>query len=339
MNKRVEATIEEWRKLYGYATTVKEIKPWNDFGNLDLISLQFTDEEEPVYICILGKGGDTFGIACYQGLSGLNDFTMLIQRECLGLTVEYAMFSQNNLTCYWGNRDEISKEQYDIIKQLGYKYRGRDNWLYFVSYKAGYFPYNLDNREVKLITKYLEKLIDAVNWYRNNAIEVEFDKNKSFHFYYDDKAGEWKGKSMKLPVVNFSYSILKLNDKELIDSIKKSKKSKCSLEADLIYLGAAVNDKKYERPANPQICILADHKQGMVLDCQMAGPDEDAKTVLANELINHIVQYGAPESIAFRSIIAERALRDICEVCNIKMERVKTLDIIDDFIYDLRTGG
>ena len=37
---RKEASKEEWKKLYDVATRIKELKPWEDFWDLDLICLR-----------------------------------------------------------------------------------------------------------------------------------------------------------------------------------------------------------------------------------------------------------------------------------------------------------
>lgn len=334
--RRKEASIEEWRELYSYATKLREMEPWNDFWDVELVSLQFSKDEEPVFISILGRGGNCFGISCYQGLAGLNDFIMLTQQDGLGLTPEYVMFSQNNLTCYWGNRDELSTQQYDIIKQLGYKYRGNNNWLYFHSFKAGYYPYNLDKEEVLQLTKYFEKLIEAIKYYRNNSIAVDFEHKEAYSFYFDEAENEWLGKAMKLPITDYSFSGLKLTDRQLIKKLASAKKSNNVLEVDLVYLGVTVNDKKYERPANPHMYLVADHKKGIMLKFQMTQPDEDAGVALAGDIIGYIFDYGAPRKIIVRSRIVGSIIDDICEICKIQIEMHRNLEVTDNFLYEFK---
>ena len=73
---------------------------------------------------------------------------MLAMQERMNLAPEYVMLNQRNLTCYWGNRDELSEKQRKIIKELGYTYRGKNQWQYFMSFEPGYYPYNMDEKEV-----------------------------------------------------------------------------------------------------------------------------------------------------------------------------------------------
>ena len=40
---------------------------------------------------------------------------MLATADTLNLSTEYTMFSQDNLTCYWGNRQELTAKQRETI--------------------------------------------------------------------------------------------------------------------------------------------------------------------------------------------------------------------------------
>ena len=142
---------------------------------MDLIQLQGEEEEDVAFVIILGKEGDCYGITAYEGYDELNDFMRLTLEDEMNLSAEFAMFSQNNLACYWGNREELSEKQRKTIKELGYKYRGKNQWLYFMSYRAGYFPYNLDQDEVRRMTRYLGFLLEAVRCYRDMEEVVDFE--------------------------------------------------------------------------------------------------------------------------------------------------------------------
>lgn len=86
---------------------------------MDLLGIQNGEEEDTVFFSILGRGGDCYGITVYEGYEGLHDFLMLTMHEDMNLSPEYAMYSQNNLTCYWGNREELTEKQRKTIKDLG----------------------------------------------------------------------------------------------------------------------------------------------------------------------------------------------------------------------------
>ena len=103
---RKEASLEQWKILYEAATKIKEQKPWEQLWDMDLIGIQY-EEDDIVFFSILGHGGDCYGVAVYEGYEGLNSFLMLTMQEQMNLSTGYAMFNLTNLTCYWGNREEL----------------------------------------------------------------------------------------------------------------------------------------------------------------------------------------------------------------------------------------
>ncbi|WP_180277964.1 hypothetical protein [Clostridium sp. LS] len=52
--------------------------------------------------------------------------------------------------CNFGSRDELAKGQLELIKKLGYKFCGKDNWIYFNSHEPGYREiYNKNKASLK----------------------------------------------------------------------------------------------------------------------------------------------------------------------------------------------
>lgn len=328
---RKEATIEQWKELYEVATRLKEMKPWEKFWDLDIIGIREGMEEDTTFYSILGHGGDCYGIAVYEGYEGLNDFMMLTMQEQLNLSVDYVMFSQKNLTCYWGNRDELTDKQRKNIKEMGYKYRGKNQWLYFLSFEPGYYPYNLDQDEVVRMTNYLLNLELALQYYENVQIDVDFEHGEMYYFEYGKGKKTWNFGSKPLPFTSFQFGNLLITDDELLEELKDVPKCNAVLEADIAILGVSVNDKSYKRPANPATCMIADAATGMMLNCELQEPDADAIVSLAEELIEFIFQFGAPKEVRVSNILVEAGLEQICQICDIKLRRVRNLQAIAEF--------
>ena len=333
---RREAETEEWRALYEAGARVKELQPWETFWDMDLIALDGGWDEE-AYVSILGKGGGCYGVVVYEGLDGLNDFMMLTLSEKMNIPGEYAMFSQNNLTCYWGNREELSEKQRKIIKDMGYRFRGKNQWLYFMSFQKGYFPYNMDKDEVRRMTEYLELLADAAAYYRENGLKTDFEHGKMF--YYSKEDGKVLAEERELPFTGYHFPTLTLTDDELIQELRDTQKVDTVLEADLVYSGAAVADEEYDRPANPCLCLLAEAKTGMMLTADMKGPEEDAGVALAEAVVRFTLTYGAPKEIRVRNVVIEAVLDHLCREAGIRLRRVKHLQAVDDFLQEMKKFG
>lgn len=100
-------------------------------------------------------------------------------------------------------------------------------------------------------------------------------------------------------------------------------------------LGASVTDKKYDRPANPALSLLGDGNTGTIIKFEMVEPKDDAIVVLAEILIDFIFRYGTPKEIRVSNLIVEAGLEQICNVCGIKLRRVKRLQGLDEFIQGM----
>lgn len=53
-------------------------------------------------------------------------------------------------------------------------------------------------------------------------------------------------------------------------------------------------------------------------------------------LIGFIFRFGAPKEIRVSNIIVEAGLEQICNVCGIKLRRVKRLKGLEDFKYSMQ---
>lgn len=332
---RKEAALEEWEKLYETATRIKAGKPWDKFWDMDIIGITRGNEEDTVFFSILGRGGDCYGVSVYEGFEGLNTFLMLAMQQSMNVSSEFAMYHQKNLSCYWGNREELSNAQRKTIKDLGYKYRGKNQWLYFMSFEPGYYPYNLDKDEVLRMSQYMHDLELALTYYQENTISVAFENGNMFHVILDDKDNVVIGREEPLPFVTFQFGSLCLDDEELLSELKNVPQCDAVLEADVSAPGMPVADKKYDRPANMALALLGDANSGMMLKFEMVHPEEDGVVMLAEILIGFIFQFGTPQEVRVSNVVIEAGLSQICDVCGIKLRPVKRLRGLDEFVEGL----
>ena len=333
---RTEASLDQWRILYEAATRIKEQKPWEKFWDMDIIGIRDGEEEDTVFFSILGRGGECYGIAVYEGYEGLNSFLMLTMQQSMNLSASYTMFNHKNLTCYWGNREELSNKQRAIIKELGYKYRGKNQWLYFMSFEPGYYPYNLDAEEVQRMGKYFQDLELALQSYDAEEISVDFESGNMFLLTFDEGRKSWHCGQVPLPFTAFQFGNLLITDEELLADLGKAPHCDAVLEADVTIMGVSVTDKKYDRPANPALSLLGDAKSGMMIKFEMVNPGEDPIVMLAEIVIGFIFNFGAPKEIRVSNIIVEAGLEQVCEVCGIKLHRVKRLPGLEDFMQGMK---
>lgn len=334
---REEASLDEWKRLYEIAAELKKQKLWERFWDMDLIALR--EGDEITFFSVLGRGGECYGISAYEGLKGLNDFMMLLSRKSLNLSEIYAAFSQNNLTCYWGNRDEVSKEQYNIIKSLGYSYRGKNQWQYFVSNKAGYYPYNFDASEVRRMSGYLERLAEAVRYYEENKVSVDFEHGYMYCYSLDEATGQWSGQQEELPFTSCQFLELEVSDKNFVKELREIPKAKLGLDVHIDYIAASVDDEEYERPASVRLCMIADSDTGMLLQADIIPPEEFEGEVLLDTLISWMFRVGRPRAVRVCNEVMASYVEGLCELAGVPLKRVKKISVFNEFLEGLGMRG
>lgn len=333
---REEASLEEWRALYEAAAKIKELKPWERFWDMDLFALG--EGEDVVFAVILGRGGECYGISIYEGLEGLNDFMMLCNQAKLNLSETYVGFTQNNLTCYWGNRDELSQEQYQIIKSLGYKFRGKNQWPYFMSYRTGYLPYNMDAEEVGRMTVYLSRLAQAIAYYEENKFDVGFERGNMFYYAPDERTGQWSGAERGLPFVSYQFLQLDIADEKFMQEFCKIPQKNYEWDIHIECVPAGIDDAEYERPGVARMVMLADTASGMILGADIVKPDEFEGNVLINSVLQVISKSGRPKGIRVCNDIMENYLCDLCSIGKIKLKKVKKMPVFRELLEELEGG-
>lgn len=330
---REEASLEQWRVLYEEAAKIKELKPWERFWDMDVFALK--EGNDIAFAVILGRGGECYGISIYEGLDGLNDFMMLSNQAELNLSETYVEFAQNKLTCSWGNRDELSKEQYQTIKSLGYKFRGKNQWPYFMSYKTGYMPYNMNAAEVGRMMVYLSRLTDAIAYFEKNKCEVDFERGNMFCYALDEKTGRWSGSEERLPFVSYQFVQLESSDEKFFRGFCKIPKRNHGIDVHIEYLPACIG-VELERPGIARMVMLADSDTGMLCGADIVQPNEFEGDVLIKCILQAICESGRPREIRVSNDINENYLCDFCKVGKIKLNKVKKIVAFNEFLERLQ---
>lgn len=332
--ERKEASLEEWKLLYETAQKLKELKPWEQFWTMDLIALQ--EGDSIAFAVILGKGGECYGISIYEDLEGLNDFLMLCNQKSLNISQTYAAMNQNNLACYWGNRDDLSKEQYQTVKSLGYKFRGKNQWLYFISHKTGYFPYNMDQAEVNRMNTYLTQLLQAIAYYNKNKLTVHFEDGNMFLYSRNEKTGKWHGTEKPLPFTTFIYLEPDfVNYKNFEQKLREIPREDYGIDIDVECIPSPVHDDKYERPGAVRLLLLAETESSLMLGADMITPDELEGNAVINCILERIFDSGRPREIRVCNDIIAHYLSGLCKMAGIKLKKVKRISVFRKYLKGL----
>ena len=189
---RKEASKNAWKQLYDITLKLDKLEPWNYLGDTQLVTIQLKDREEPVFCSVMGKFSGERGIAVFDGVEGLGDFYMILGSEEGDLPAQYLMDEHTSLTCFWGSMMNVPDEQRKVIDELDIRFKTISDWIYFVSYKKGYKPYQLDEDEVALLIETYENLYMAVEAVRQGELNPEIEQAEGIVRRYNTENDTWE---------------------------------------------------------------------------------------------------------------------------------------------------
>ncbi|MBT9777201.1 hypothetical protein GPL15_11875 [Clostridium sp. MCC353] len=331
---RKEASLEMWRELYDLAIEIKKLEPWKYLWDMDLIEMHLPGYQEPVYCSVMGKGGECYGIGLYEGSEGLADFNMIATADKFMLPAAYVMGDQSNLSCYFGDREEVPREQKAVIKELGLKFRGRGQWIYFESFKKRYLSYIPDERETKVLLDTYRVLPIAIKAVIDHTVEIDWDDDEILSCRFDEDKKIWNMSAIPHPDCSRKYPYIQLTDDILKQKLKKMKRNKSEIALDLSYMHCGVTDDKYERPMNPMVLVAVDVQADMIIDMHMMDIEETEVDAILNFFIPFVMEYGRMKTIYARNPWIFAALSHICDFCGIRLVSDE-LEEVDGILEDM----
>lgn len=330
---RKEASIRQWNELYEVTINIKKFEPWKYLWDMDIITIILPEYEEPFYCSVMGKGGQCFAIAVYKGFEAINGFFKLADAKSIppNQLIRY----QDNLTCYFGDREELSSKELKVIKDLGLKFRGRNQWIYYRSFKPNYTPYILEQDEVIELTYVFKNLFMSLKAMIEKNLKIDFEEGNSLYRMYDKEQDLWLNFEGPMQIPNRQSMTIIIEDELLIENIKKQKYLKNAVEFDTVFINSVVEDKKYERPIMPKMIVIADSKTGIMLHFNIMLPEDDEIKQILDLFIDFIINTGKPKTIYVRDEYIHDLLSDLCKKINTKIIISEELPSIDMFAENI----
>lgn len=320
-----DATIDQWRELYEIATRICELKPWEKILSKDIIAVKREFSEDVLYYKIIGFLERLRGIEIFEGEEAFNALLGNYGYESLNIPRDYAICSQKNISCYWSDREYLKEKQKKIIKELGYKYRGKGNWLDFVKAEPWFDFMTLNMEEVDSAIESLKILEKALEVYEKSDEKFSVHSNKIFYIELkkDGSLGECKFKP--LLINNYVFEEITMENEDYRIVLKNKEADKGILELEIFIPDELYYDRNYNKYVSPVVCVFIDNKK---IDYEVhINPSDDMIKSIAYEFISHIITKGKPKEVHVSNAILEVALREICRIAGIKLKLKKELSI------------
>lgn len=333
---RKEASIDLWRDLYELACNIRVLEPWNYLWDMDLIGIELEEKFGSAYCSVLGRGGECYGIGIHAGDTGLRDFLRVANNSWGEVPPEQFMLDQDCLTCYWGDREEVPAQQKKIIKELGYKFRGKGNWLYFISYKKRYFPYTPDEQEVKLLIEVFKNLFIVIKALHDGCLTSSQSAGQIIWRQFNKQTGGWINRWIDLPKVDIAFPQLKLADLFMRKQLQKKPKIALDLIVDVAYLHTAVKDNRYERPVSTMVLLVINAADGNIVKLDILKPEQDDQLAVLDFFTEFVRNNGRMRMVITRNPKVKASLQDTCKYCKIPLieREVEELAFVLDMLEE-----
>ncbi len=281
-----DPSAEQWLELHEAFREYCGLYPWAYFDDSDLVAVELAGGQERGYCVVLGSGGIERGLAVYRGDEGLAGFlaiaTGLVDPGSLD-----ALNTTDAVSDTLADREELDKEDRDVIRSLGLRYRGRGRWHLFRSYVPGYFPWLLEADDAVLLAAALRGMTSLTETVTRGDVSMDYEEDTNLFLTLSFEDGKWQSRwdqiFAPLPTPAAAYK-----DVERLERLASTAlRSQATRELGMYYLPAPLFEDKNTRPHLPVCAMLVESESGYVLSdlfTQPGASDNDRQELLVKIL-------------------------------------------------------
>ncbi len=322
----------DWSALYQAAIAFQQAEPWEWMGNEELFAIENPDDGEVGYGTILGSGGEEFGLGMFLGEDGYGEYKKLIEEEIEAGDIEESMMS-HLLSMLLVDRGVLKKEDREVIRSLGLRFRGRNAWPFFRSQPPGYAPWFLEKGEAIFLTAAIQQALVVADEVRNGELDLLEGEAENLVLTRYYRGGKWKQEWRSVPISsrgNETYveDIDPVKEAELYLLSDKVGAHSGSWEFDIFMLPVPIRSAsgKLHFP----ICFLAvESKLGLVVGTNLTEPwlSLSGKQDEVIQILKESKQL--PLEIRVESDKVKRIVEPITRILGIKL-RVTPLSVLQE---------
>jgi hypothetical protein len=336
--REVTPNLLEWRQLYNAVIEFKNAKPWEWMHDDDIFGIKDLETGEIGYCCIMGNLGEHFGIACYLGSEGLDGILSLLSGE-LDPEDPDSMHIQKCLVVSFEDREILSEEDRKVIKELGLKFRGRNQWPLIRNHSPGLLPWFITSNESRFLTNVLIQAIHVSLMCKNEGKEILYsDEPLTFLTRVPQERNgilEWQDEYIAATPYTPQYVSYHLEDEIKLKRLQLLGRRKgAAWEIDTFFSPGPIQDNN--RPYFPKICLIIEQTRGLILSFDMVKDIVSDGHKFIDMVINLIERSGHfPSRIFVQREETYYLLMDICDQLGINIEMVDRLHILQDARYEM----
>lgn len=342
------SSLQAWETLYDFIDQIKERAPWDFLYEDQIFGIQDPITREIGYVSIMGHLGEHIAIAVYKGTVGLAGFST-IQEIAENEDFDPLMLIQiPHLQASWEDRSVLDSKDRNLIKNLGRKYRGKHSWPMARSYKPGFYPWFLDDEELRYMNVMLQQVLAMLPELEEDSGILEHDDPLKILVRVPEKDGdEWSWSSAYLePELSELYHLNLEVDSNLFDKIKKLPHQNSTLEICMAPFPFPTQESPEDRPVLNTLLLTVDHKNGMILDVDFIQQGEQLMSIfgkIPNALLKLFdkIQF-IPKKLFMDDPAMEDILGDFLKELRVKIvikDELPKINEAMDAMFKEMTGG
>ncbi|MDD2360802.1 MAG: hypothetical protein PHE66_10230 [Syntrophaceticus schinkii] len=320
-------SLEEWQALYEAATAFKEAKCWEWMYNDDLFGVMDPETGEVAYCCIMGELGEHYALGAFLGPEGLQ--AILDIMDAHDTPSPDFLFIQKCLMASFESREDLAKEDRAVIKELGFKFRGKNQWPLFRSFEPGLHPWFIDAWECRFLTLALQQALEVSLRCRSSKAILECDQPRTFLVRVPHIQGKnitWLDQYLKAASVVKKHVSFKITDELCLRKILTSgKREQAVWEVDTFFAPHPVQEKKNERPYYPKVFLIFDSNSDLILGYELIKDLSQEGYRCIHCITDLMEELIIPSQIVVEQSETYYLLKDLCRQLSIPLKKVEQL--------------
>ncbi len=329
-------SLEQWKRLYELIHEIKGLAPWQFMYEYNIFGVRFPETGNLGFVSVMGNLGEHLAIAVYMGKKGFEGF-LTMQRIGYELTPDIVL-QVPQLQASLEDREVITPQDRKILQQLGLKFRGKQAWPQFRSYRPGCFPWFLEAEEAQMLIHGLEQLIEVAPRFENNPNLLGSIESAGEHLVRVYQNGKWIDQYQKIRFPADPPLQLKMN-MDTIQHLKSLPKQSSTVEIDLQMMEQPVREKEFDRPYFPFLLMVAERQSKMILGADLLSPLpsleamwEEIPAVVTEMLANYFL----PKELQVKNPTIALLLSPLEEELALKVKLVSRLPTVEFAQDELR---
>jgi hypothetical protein len=291
--------------------------------------------EELGFVSVMGALGEHFSVAVYLGAKGLYGFWTAHSGDDNPFIPSEIILETPHLQASFEDRNTLHKDDRDIIKQLGRKFRGRNQWPMFRSYRPGFLPWFVEPWEGRFLTHALEQALDVLGRYQQDVSLLEPPDEDSYLVRVpDQQQGSlvWQDQIISVPPPE-QATIRLVMDEDLLERFRRTTRGRHELESDLFLLPGGFRD----RPGRPYLAyalLTVEAASGLVLGTELLTVETTLEDMWGQVPLVALRQMATldarPRRITVRTLILAQLMQSLADELGFQVELADPLPSLDE---------